>query len=341
MTKKLILIFILPPIFAAVFVSIHVGYLLKKAHSKGETEFTINPGEGFSTINYRLSQAELISNTRVFHYYARHKNLMNKFKAGTYTIAANANIPQVIEILVYGKPNLTSITIPEGKNLYEIAKLLEENEITKANDFILLAKSGDVLRELNIDGPNIEGYLYPETYKFAKRTPAKQVLQSMVSLFKQTTQSIDLSHPTLNPKEIIILASMVEKETGAKHERATIAGVFHNRLKKKMRLQSDPTTIYGIYETYNGNLRKTDLLNYTEYNTYKIPALPIGPICNPSLAAIKAVLNPEQHDYLYFVSRNDGTHIFTSTYKEHNQAVDEWQKNRVNRQGKSWRDLKQ
>jgi UPF0755 protein len=341
MTKKLILILILPPLFAAILVSVHVGYLLTKPYTKADTEFTINPGDGFSNINYRLGQAELISNTRIFHYYARHKNLMNKFKAGTYTIPAGANIPKVIETLVYGKPNLTAITIPEGKNLYEIAKLLEASEITKADEFILLAKNADVLRELNIDGPNIEGYLYPETYKFAKRTPARQVLQAMVDLFKETTQTVELTHPTLSVREIIILASMVEKETGAKHERATIAGVFHNRLKKKMRLQSDPTTIYGIYETYNGNLRKADLLNYTEYNTYKIPALPIGPICNPSLAAIKAVLNPEQHDYLYFVSRNDGTHIFTSTYKEHNQAVEEWQKNRANRQGKSWRDLKQ
>jgi len=341
MTKKLILIFILPPIFAAILVSVHVGYLLTKPYTKAETEFTVNPGDGFSNINYRLGQADIISNTRIFHYYARYKNLMNKFKAGTYTIPAGANIPKVIDTLVYGKPNLTSVTIPEGKNLYEIAKLLEDNEVTNAAEFIKLAKSSEILRELNIQGPNIEGYLFPETYKFAKRTPAKQVLLSMVNQFKDNTKSIDLTHPTLTPKEIIILASMVEKETGAKHERATIAGVFHNRLKKKMRLQSDPTTIYGIYESYNGNLRKADLLNYTEYNTYKIPALPIGPICNPSLEAIKAVLNPEQHDYLYFVSRNDGTHIFTSTYKEHNQAVEEWQKNRANRQGKSWRDLKQ
>jgi UPF0755 protein len=335
------MIFILPPLLASLMVAIHVGYILSASNNKPDIEFTVNPGDGFSNINYRLGEAQVISNTRIFHYYARFKDVMNKFKAGSYTIPAGANIPTVIDTLVYGKPNLTSVTIPEGKNLYEIAKILEKNEITNADEFIRLAKSSEVLQELNIVGPNLEGYLYPETYKFAKKTPAKTIIQNMVALFRESTKSIDLNHPTLSPTEIIILASMVEKETGAKHERATIAGVFHNRLKKRMRLQSDPTTIYGIYENYNGNLRKSDLQTYTEYNTYKIPALPIGPICSPSLDAIKAVLNPEEHNYLYFVSRNDGTHIFTSTYKEHNQAVDEWQRNRANREGKSWRDLKQ
>src|SRR5690606_30167528 len=128
---------------------------------------------------------------------------------------------------------------------------------------------------------------------------------------------------------------------GAKWERPIIAGVFLNRLKKKMRLQSDPTTIYGIWHRYQGNIRKADLLEMTPYNTYKIPALPTGPISNPSLEAIQAVLNPEEHNYLYFVSKNDGTHVFSATYKDHNKAVDDFQRNSKARQGKSWRDLNQ
>ena len=144
----------------------------------------------------------------------------------------------------------------------------------------------------------------------------------------------------LSPVEVSTLASIIEKETGAAFERPIISSVFHNRFKKRMRLESDPTVIYGIKD-YKGNIKKKHLQQKTPYNTYKINGLPLGPIANPSLAAIKAVLEPQEHNYIYFVSKNDGTHIFTPTYKEHLKAVDFWQRNRKNRTGKSWRDLKQ
>jgi len=138
------------------------------------------------------------------------------------------------------------------------------------------------------------------------------------SISKKKTKNLSFQTAPLNLKknEVITLASVVEKETGAAWERPKIAGVFLNRLKKRMRLQSDPTTIYGIYEGFNGNLRKRHLLEMTPYNTYKIPALPIGPIANPGTEAIKAVLRPDSHSYLYFVSKNDGTHVFSKTYKD-------------------------
>jgi UPF0755 protein len=143
----------------------------------------------------------------------------------------------------------------------------------------------------------------------------------------------------LSRREVIILASVVEKETGAGFERPMIASVFYNRLKKKMRLQSDPTTIYGIWENYSGNLRRSDLLQKTPYNTYAIPALPAGPISNPNPESIKAVLYPAETEYLYFVSKNDGTHIFSKTYAEHAAHVRETQLDPKAREGKSWRDL--
>ncbi|MBT4793239.1 MAG: endolytic transglycosylase MltG, partial [Halobacteriovoraceae bacterium] len=189
--------------------------------------------------------------------------------------------------------------------------------------------------------PSLEGYLFPETYKFSPQTPAKEVVKAMLKQFKHQTRLLDLAQSHLNPHEVVILASIVEKETGAKWERPTIAGVYLNRLRKKMRLQADPTTIYGIWKNYNGNLRKKHLLKKTPYNTYRINGLPLGPIANPSLAAIKAVLEPQEHSHIYFVSKNDGTHVFTPTYKKHLKAVEYWQKNRRNRKGKSWRDLKQ
>jgi UPF0755 protein len=163
----------------------------------------------------------------------------------------------------------------------------------------------------------------------------------MIDLYKERTKELNFDHPFLNRHQVFILASVVEKETGAKFERPMIAGVFTNRLKKRMRLQSDPTTVYGIWSRYTGNIRKADLLELTPYNTYKIPALPLGPIANPSFEAIQAVLSPAQHDFLYFVSKNDGTHIFSKTYQDHEKAVDDYQRNAKARQGKSWRDLKQ
>jgi UPF0755 protein len=163
----------------------------------------------------------------------------------------------------------------------------------------------------------------------------------MLAVFDKKIKKFNFSKTKLTKHEVIILASIVEKETGAKFERPIISAVYLNRLKKRMRLQSDPTTIYGIYETFNGNLRRKHLLEKTAYNTYKLPALPLGPIANPSQAAIQAVLEPKTHKFIYFVSKNDGTHVFTETYKEHLRAVDYWQRNKRNRKGKSWRDLKQ
>jgi UPF0755 protein len=163
----------------------------------------------------------------------------------------------------------------------------------------------------------------------------------MVQQFRKRVGDTAKGHPFLSAHEVVVLASVVEKETGAKEERPQIASVFTNRLRKRMRLESDPTTIYGMWERYTGNIRKDDLLQLTPYNTYKIPALPLGPIANPSFEAIQAVMAPATTEYLFFVSKNDGTHQFTTNYADHQRAVDEWQRNRSNRAGKSWRQLKQ
>ncbi len=266
---------------------------------------------------------------------------MTKFKAGNFTIRNGATMAIVLDTLVFGQPNLTSITIPEGKNMYEIAKILEQSGITSEKDFLEAVQHPDLISKLGLSAKSLEGYLYPETYRFAANSQAKIVAKTMIDLFEVKTQELNFDHPFLDKHQIIILASIVEKETGAKFERPLIAGVFTNRLKKKMRLQSDPTTVYGIWSRYTGNIRKDDLLEFTPYNTYRIPALPAGPISNPSIEAIQAVLSPQEHDYLYFVSKNDGTHIFSRSYGEHHEAVENFQKNSRARQGKSWRNLKQ
>ncbi len=312
-----------------------------KPYTGPEVQFTINPGEGFSSVNAKLINKNIITSPRLFHRYTQFKEKMTALKAGTYNIPSGVTMGDVLMILTEGTPILAKITIPEGKNMYEIAKMFEEKEFVSSKEFISLCKSPELIKMMGISAPSLEGYLFPETYMFAPGSSAKDIILTMLNQYKAQTKELDFSKTNLTPHQVVTLASIVEKETGAKWERPLIAGVYLNRLKKRMRLQADPTTIYGIWEQYNGNLKRKHLLQKTPYNTYKISGLPLGPIANPSLAAIKAVLEPEDHNYIYFVSKNDGTHVFTSTYKEHLKAVDYWQRNRRNRQGKSWRDLKQ
>lgn len=339
------LFIIAAPAFAVMMAGMVVYYKMSIWEYQGDpVVFEVQPGEGFSKINGRLYQQGLISNPKIFHRYAQINGLMTKFKAGRFEIEKGSNMLEVFEVLLKGKSITESITIPEGKNLFEIAQILQKDGIIKsAEDFIKVAKSKEFAEELGIPGERVEGYLYPDTYNFTPESQPEFVIKTMVKIFKDKTEALDFSNAPLNltRHQVITLASVVEKETGASFERPMIAGVFINRLKKRMRLQSDPTTIYGIFENFNGNLRKADLLEKTPYNTYKIPALPAGPIANPGIDSIKAVLNPKAHSYLYFVSQNDGTHIFSETYKAHREAVDKFQKNVHARKGKSWRDLKE
>lgn len=339
--KKIFISLLVLGLLTLISVGSYVGYYYNQPYQGEDQNFVVENGDGFGKINQRLFTQGLISNKRLFHYLAKYKNVLSKFRAGSYTIIRGSTMPQVLETLVYGQPNLTSITIPEGKNMYEVAKLFDSSGITSEADFLEVVQHPDVISQLKILAPSLEGYLYPETYRFAPNTPAKTVVKTMIDLFNKKTESIDFNHPFLSKHQVIVLASVVEKETGAKVERPAIAGVFTNRLKKKMRLESDPTTIYGIWKRYTGNIRKADLLELTPYNTYKVPALPQGPISNPSLEAIQAVLNPAQHEFIFFVSKNDGTHVFTRTYQEHLRAVDSFQRNSKAREGKSWRQLQQ
>lgn len=302
--------------------------------------FEIKSGETFSKINYRLGEKDLIYSKKLFHRYCQLKDKMTTFQVGKYQINSGTNMLKLIDQLSSGQSIQIPVTVPEGKNLFEISKIIANKKICPEDEFIKLSKDPNFARELDVPGDRLEGYLYPETYMFSEGLSCKDVIRKMVSTFNEQIEDLDFSKTSLSKKEVIILASVVEKETGAAHERPMISGVFLNRLKKRMRLQSDPTTIYGIYENFNGNLRKKHLQEKTPYNTYKIPGLPIGPICNPGKLAIEAVLNPAEHEYLFFVSQNDGTHVFAKTYKEHKKNVDFFQKNYANRKGKSWRDLK-
>jgi UPF0755 protein len=340
MGKKFFLFFVLAPLVALSLAGVKVYYDLSIWTYKGpEVVFTIKPGENFSKINGRLNNNNLISNPKVFHRYCQFKGYLTSFRTGSFKIPTGVNMLEIINILLNDPGITVSITIPEGKNIFEIGKLLDAGNVTPYNEFIKWAKNPQFMKELNIPADRVEGYLYPNTYKFSPKSSAKHVIRAMVKEFRKVYRDLAKFPTSLSEFEVVTLASIVEKETGAAHERPAIAGVFHNRLKKRMRLQSDPTTIYGIYETYKGNLKKRHLREKTPYNTYRVNGLPKGPISNPGKESLKAVLKPSSHNNLYFVSKNDGTHIFSKTYRDHRNAVKKWQQTRANRRGRSWRDL--
>jgi UPF0755 protein len=210
----------------------------------------------------------------------------------------------------------------------QIADLVSQQGLTDRAEFLQLAKDRTFVTSLGIKAETLEGYLYPDTYKFPRPIKAREVLLVMVERLRQMVgpDLHDRMHELkMTMHEVLTLASIIEKETGSGGERSEISAVFHNRLKKHIPLQSDPTVIYGLPE-FDGNLHKKDLSSPSPYNTYRVQGLPPGPIANPGILAIRATLYPSDSRSLYFVSRNDGTHQFSGTLIEHNQAVEKYQK---------------
>lgn len=333
--------FVVAPLIAATLIGGTVYFLYQQKYTGPDVVFTVQQGDTFGVVNARLARQDIISNPRLFHWMARYKGVMGKLRAGPFTIPSQSKMEDVLNVLIYGQPNLNAVTIPEGRNMYQVAQLFETAGFGTKESFVELCKDPNFIQAMGIEGATLEGYLFPETYKFVPGTSQRDIITAMVQQFRRRVGDLNKGHAFLKPHEVVILASVVEKETGAKEERPQIASVFLNRLRKRMRLESDPTTIYGMWERYTGNIRRDDLQQLTPYNTYKIPALPMGPIANPSYEAIQAVMAPANTEFLFFVSKNDGTHQFTTNYADHQRAVDEWQRNRANRAGKSWRQLKQ
>lgn len=323
----------------------------------GETiPFTVQKGENFALLARRLQAEGVISSERALRWYVNLSAPSKSLKRGEFGLYKNMPIPQVVRALTEGKPMEYKFTVPEGFNLYQIAESIEAKGFAKKADFIAAAKSPEVVGLLPTLRPgeklprSIEGYIFPDTYMLQKVFSAREIAQAMVGRFREVYQqlapemngSATVRELGLSPHEVVVLASIVEKETGAAEERPLIASVFVNRLRKKMRLQTDPTIIYAIWEAtgaWNGNIRRRDLDEKNDFNTYQMSGLPAGPIANPGANAIRAVLNPATSDYLFFVSKNNGTHIFSKDYGAHNKAVQETQLKRSAREGKSWRDL--
>jgi UPF0755 protein len=310
--------------------------------------FEVPNGKSFAQIASDLQAKGLVIDAFKMRVLAKLTHQGSRVKRGEYALNRAMTPQQILGILVEGKSIQYPVTFPEGTNMFEMATLLESKGLYKAEEFLKACRDKALIQQLlGIDVSSLEGYLFPETYNLTKYTPMKEFITAMVTNFKNTYQQLEANGSTAPVKmarhEMVVLASVVEKETGAPEERPMIASVFYNRLQKNMKLQSDPTIVYGIWVdtgAYKQNITKDDILKPTRYNTYTVARLPFGPISNPGRESLAAVLKPASTQYLYFVSRNDGTHIFTRTYEEHLKAVADFQLNPAAREGKSWRNLK-
>jgi UPF0755 protein len=320
-------------LFFLLVVSLSLGFglfLVSPANKEGVNQvFVVREGSSLKEVAGELEKGGLITNKTLFVLWARVKGYGKGVRAGEYSLSPAMAPIRLLEILRKGLVILHAVTIPEGFTRDQIADLLEAKGLADKKRFLELTQDKALLQQYGISGPSLEGYLFPDTYHFSRGTPTLAIIDTMVRRFRQeVTPLMERAQGTgMKFEDVVILASIVEKETGRPEERPLIASVFLNRLRLGMRLESDPTVIYGI-GNFDGDLKKKDLAERTPYNTYVIHGLTPGPIANPGLDSIKAVINPARTDYLYFVSKNDGSHHFSRTLAEHNRAVEMYQKKR-------------
>ena len=305
---------------------------------QGVVELTIPKGKNPKAVARMLQEKGLILDAERFYRYARHiAKEAHKIKAGEYVLEKSATPFEILKAIQSGKRKEIPFTVPEGSSKIDIVKIITKAGFANEMKLRALMEDPELIKEFGVPDRGadeqdtvpggIEGYLFPDTYQFPKGTPAKTILKRMNARLKEVIDDEikqRMKAMGWNLHKTLTLAAIIEKETGKSFERPHISSVFHNRMKRKMKMQTDPTVIYGI-QGYDGNIRKKDLRAYHPYNTYRIKGLPPGPIASPGKAAIKAALWPDTTEDLFFVSRNDGTHIFCPTLECHNRNVRKWQ----------------
>ncbi|ULA62532.1 MAG: Endolytic murein transglycosylase [Nitrospira sp.] len=288
----------------------------------------IAEGSTFQHVAGLLERERLIKSRSAFVLLGKARAADRKIRPGEYELNPSMAPADILAKLLAGRVVLHAVTIPEGYTMVQIADVLAQHRISDRAEFLHLAKDKSFIQTLGVSAETLEGYLYPDTYRFPRPVPAKEVIRTMVERLNQVVTpewQARAKEIQWSMHQVLTLASVIEKETGSGEERPQISSVFHNRLQKKIPLQSDPTVIYGL-PNYDGNIHKKDLSHPSPYNTYRWAGLPPGPIASPGAQAIKAALYPAVSAYLYFVSKNDGTHQFSATLTEHNKAVDKYQK---------------
>ncbi len=297
--------------------------ILVPLNPKKPVEVYVKKGMTFSETLQKLQEGGLLRDKNIVLLVGKITRIDRKIKTGLYEFSGPVSPLQIINALISGRVVEFKVTIPEGYNIWQIARTLDASGIITEEDFFRLAYNREFLDSMNIDAPSIEGYIFPDTYNFPKGMPPKDVLKRLVSAMrrhftpdmKERAEELGLSE-----REVLTLASIIEKEARVDDERPLISAVFHNRLKRGMPLQADPTSIYGFKDP-SGVITTKDLKREAPYNTYVIPGLPPGPIASPGLKSIMAALYPADVPYLFFVSDNNGGHRFSATEAEHRKAV--------------------
>ena len=301
-----------------------------RGYGGAEQFVEVAPGAGPATIGQRLVAAGVVRDAVTFRAAVWLSGRARDLKAGEYRFDQPMTALQVVDKIARGDVYRRLITFREGLTISEMAALYESAGFGKAADFETSARNPAPIKALDPEADDLEGYLFPETYTLRRDTPASTLVAQMVSLFKKNF-SPDLQDAAqargLSVREAVTLASLVEKETAVAEERPLVAAVYLNRQRLRMPMQADPTVIYALQRAgrYNGNIRREDLQFDSPYNTYRYPGLPPGPIAAPGRASLVAAVKPAEVDYLYFVSKNDGSHVFARTLAEHNRNVQQWQ----------------
>jgi UPF0755 protein len=297
----------------------------------GEDAFVEIPsGTGVNAIGRRLVDAGVVQSTYAFQAAMRLRANGQTLKAGEYRFSGAMTPDEVIEKLARGEVYLRPITFPEGLTIAEMGRVFEAQGFGKATAFVKAARDSSSIDKLDPQADDLEGYLFPETYTLPRAAKAEDLISQMTARFAEVyTPELRKAAEArgMSTREVLTMASLIEKETAKSDERFLVSAVYHNRLKIGMPMQCDPTVIYGLQKAgrYAGNLTRENLQFDSPYNTYRYPGLPPGPIAAPGRLAIEAAVKPADVPYLYFVSRNDGSHVFASTLAEHNRNVQEYQ----------------
>jgi UPF0755 protein len=295
----------------------------------GSEQFVDIPqGAGAAEIRRRLIDAGAVPDDLTLRAALWWSGRSRSLKAGEYRFDQPITPLDVVEKMANGDVFTRRLTFPEGLTIREMASAYESHGFGRAREFLTAASDAALIRDLDSKATDLEGYLFPETYALARTTPASRLIELMVERFRATYGELVKDHPAgMTIRQVVTLASLVEKETAQGSERPIVSAVYRNRIKIGMGMQADPTVVYALTKAgrYDGNIRRADLDFDSPYNTYKYPGLPPGPIASPGRASLEAALAPSDDQYLYFVSRNDGTHVFAETLKEHNANVYKYQ----------------
>jgi len=302
-----------------------------RAYEDEAVLYEIPKGRTVKGIGLDLESRGIIQSADLFWLYTRIKGKTKSLKAGEYSFDHPVSLVEVVRKLESGDIHYHRVTIPEGLDVVETSSLFVEAGFGSHSEFESAVQLVDLVDRLDTKAENLEGYLFPDTYFLTRGTSAPEIVQRMVTRFLEFwTEDLDKRAKELemSPRQVVTLASLIEKEAALVHERELVSAVFHTRLARGIRLACDPTVIYAVKQIkeYDGVINRSDLDLDSPYNTYLYPGLPPGPIASPGAQSISAALNPAEADYLFFVSKNDGSHIFSKTYAEHSRAVRQYQR---------------